>query len=151
MKQLKLTLNRHLELILLLVVLVIILSSCGGNGGGPEEPSEQDLAFEKLSGAWTLNNGGSINLDGNNVSANYAGFTLSFTDGSFTTTNAGDLFPASGTWEWVGEATNQIRTGRGKVVTISTLTTSSFQFSFTKNASNAAAGIDGNYVIALNK
>jgi hypothetical protein len=151
MKQLKLTLNKHLELILLLVVLTIILSSCGGNGGGPDGPSDQDLAFEKLSGAWTLSNGGSITLDGSNVNANYTGFTLSFTNGSFTTTNAGDLFPASGTWEWVGETTNQIRTGRGKVVTISTLTTSSFQFSFTKNASNGAAGIDGNYVIALNK
>jgi len=151
MKQLKIALSRHLEIILFLTVLIIILSSCGGKGGGAEEPTEQDLAFEKLSGAWSLNNGGSITLDGTNVNANYAGFTLSFTDGSFTTTNAGDLFPASGTWEWVGETSNQIRTGRGKIVTISTLTTSNFQFSFTKNASNAAAGIDGNYVISLNK
>jgi hypothetical protein len=151
MKQLKSTLNRHLEFIILLVVLVAILSSCGGKDGEPDGPSDQDLAFEKLSGAWTLSNGESISLDGSNVSANYTGFTLSFTNGSFTTTNAGDLFPASGTWEWVGETTNQIRTGRGKVVTISTLTTNSFQFSFAKNASNAAAGIGGSYVIALNK
>lgn len=151
MRDLKLTINRHLELILLIVVIIAILSSCGGKDDEPEMPSAQDLAFEKLSGAWTLDNGGSINLDGANVSANYAGFALSFTNGSFSTTNAGDLFPATGTWEWVGESTNQIRTGRGKLVTISNLTTSNFQFSFTKSATNSAAGIEGNYAIVLNK
>ncbi|KOF02573.1 hypothetical protein AWW67_01065 [Roseivirga seohaensis] len=145
--------SRHFELLLLAIVILLITASCGGGGGGDDNPgpSEQELAFDKLKGDWGITNNGKIELDGGNVAANYVGFTLSFTNGAFTTTNAGDLFPATGTWEWVGEGTNQIRTGRGKLVTITSLTTTNFEFSFTKTASNSVAGVSGNYVIKVTK
>lgn len=150
-EQLKLKLFKHLELLILLVVVMLIVSSCGGGGDDDPGPTPQELAFEDLAGTWTLANGGSITLDGDDVASSYTGFTLSFTNGGFTTSNAGDLFPATGTWQWVGESTNQITTGRGKQVTIITLTTSAFQFSFTKTATNSVAGVSGNYVIKVVK
>lgn len=153
MNTIKSKVSKHFELLLLAIVILFITASCGGGGGGDDNPgpSEQELAFEKLKGNWGIANNGKIELDGGDVSNNYSDFTLSFTNGSFTTTNAGNLFPATGTWEWIGKETNQIRTGRGKVVTIIALTATNFEFSFTKTSSNAVAGASGNYVIKVTK
>ena len=138
--------------LLVVLMLVFVISACGGGGDdGPSGPTDQEQAQELLEGTWTLNNGGTIVLDGQNVNANYVGFTLVVGDGTFTTTNAGDLFPSTGTWQWVGQTDNQAQTGRGKALTFTTLNATTFAFSFTKTSSNAAAGVSGNYVMTLKK
>jgi hypothetical protein len=134
---------------LLFLVLFISIASCGGGDDGPALPTDQELAQEILEATWSLGGGGAITLDGRNVANNYNGFTLNIADGTFTTTNAGDLFPASGTWQWVGETDNQVRTGEGKEITISDLSETTFTFSFTKSSGNSVAGVSGNYVITL--
>tara|TARA_A100000171_G_C2140113_1_gene154492 strand:- start:430 stop:885 length:456 start_codon:yes stop_codon:yes gene_type:complete len=149
MKDLKLNILKPVFSLLIILMIVVIVSACGGDDG-PSEPTAQEIAQQLLESTWTLENG-SIMLDGQNVSANYTGFTLVVADGSFTTTNAGDLFPAIGTWKWVGQTNNQAETGRGKQLTFSTLDATTFVFSFTKTSSNAVAGVSGNYVITLKK
>lgn len=136
-----------------MILLLLVLSvSCSGDGGGDDEPSPQELTFEKLSGSWALNNGGSITLDGRDVSGNYPGFTLSFTDGGYATTNAGDLFNASGTWNWASETTtNQILLDDGKSIAIQNLSTTQFKFSFAQSDGGVRAGVAGNYTVMVNK
>lgn len=134
-----------------LVIAILGLSSCGSD----DDPTAQELAFEKLSGTWNLANGGSIMIDGQDASLNFAGFSFSFTDGTYSTANAGDLFRATGTWSWQNEAAQSITIDDGKTITIATLTEQQFVFTFTSNGTggvaNSGEGIAGNYTITVNK
>ncbi len=136
---------------LLLSILVIVFASCSGD----EDPTAQQLAFEKLSGSWDLSQGGSIVIDGQDATANFTGFAFTFTDGTYTTTNAGDMFRASGTWEWADEEAQQLSVDDGKTITIVTLTETLFVFTFTSDgnpgAANHGEGIAGNYTITVNQ
>ncbi len=144
--------HRYTHLYLLLMsILVIVFASCGGD----DDPTAQQLAFEKLSGSWDLSQGGSIIIDGQNATANFTGFTFSFTDGAYTTTNSGDMFRASGTWEWTDEEAQQLSIDDGKTITIVTLTETLFVFTFTSDGNagtaNHGEGIAGNYTITVNQ
>lgn len=137
-----------------LVILFLLGSvlSCGSNDDGP--PNAQELAFERLAGTWDLSNGGSIVVDGQDASLNFPGFSLSFTDGGYNTTNAGELFNATGTWSWADEAARMISLDDGKQVTIVNLTEESFVFSFEFDGGGQANLIDstsGSYTISVNK
>ena len=131
-----------------LILSLLIVSGCKDDD--PVGATLQQLAFEKLSGSWTFGADGSIEVDGVDVSANYPGFSLSFANGTYQTTNAADLFDASGTWEWVDTEARQIRLNDGKEITIQTLTLNQFVFTFTF-AGASAAGIAGNYTVTVNK
>lgn len=124
--------------------LAIVFASCGGDDGPSQTP--QEIAQELLETTWTMT---AITLDGSDVSDSYTGLTITIGDGTFTTTNAGDLFPATGTWDWIGETNNMIRTGRGKEITLNTLNETSTILSFLKTTGNQAAGISGSYVITM--
>ncbi len=130
---------------------ILSAMSCGNE----EDPSAQQLAFEKLAGSWDISQGGGIVIDGQDATANFTGFAFSFTDGGYTTTNAGDMFRASGTWEWVNEEAQELSIDDGKTITIITLTETLFVFSFTSDGNagtaNHGEGIAGNYTITVNK
>lgn len=132
-------------LVLSLVMLSLFLgfTSCGGGGGEPEK-TPQEIAQELLLTTWNMT---AITLDGSDVSDLYPGFSITIGDGTFSTTNAGGLFPAQGTWDWVGDSNNMILTGRGKSITLTTLSASSAVLSFVKTSANQAAGSSGSYVI----
>lgn len=127
----------------------------------PPTPQEEQLAI-LIDEVWGDQNGSSSNqaappgtviVDGQDVSVNFIGFSLSFTDGGYTTTGAEDLFKASGTWEWMDEEARMLSLDDGKEVTILELseTVFSFRFTFTSNggAANLVNGISGTYVIRL--
>ncbi|MFY0593867.1 hypothetical protein [Roseivirga sp.] len=121
--------------------------SCGNENTDPDARAE---AFELLSGDWTFGTDGSIILDDQDVSLNYQGFSLSFADGTYQTSNAGDLFNASGTWDWLDENAQQILLDSGEEVTIEELSLVTFRFSFFHSGNNAF-GTRGNYTVTLNK
>lgn len=137
----------------LLAVLLVVGLAC--NPDDNSEPTAQELAFEILSGSWGLTQGGSIVVDGQDLSLNYQGFSVSFTNGSYSTTNAEDLFNASGTWTWVDNEAQMISLDDGKQITIRSLTETEFVFNFSFSGSggqaNHADGIAGSYVITVNK
>ncbi|WP_420385318.1 hypothetical protein [Roseivirga sp.] len=136
------------------LLIVLTIASCGGGGDDtptPPEETPQEIAQALLENNWTVASGGSISLDGSDVSNRYDGFSLDIENGTFTTTNAGDLFPATGTWQWVGTTDNQVTTGNGKSITITELSTTRFVFSFLKTDQNVAAGVPGNYVVTLTR
>lgn len=140
----------HTCILYIMVLAGSLLLSCAGDD--PSGPTAQELAFEKLAGNWTFGTSGSITLDGQDVSLNYPGFSLSFADGTYQTLNAGDLFRASGTWSWANEEAGSVLLDTGEEATIITLTETDFQFSFTHSGTGGeAAGTAGNYVVTLEK
>lgn len=146
MKKLKEELLALEYLIFAIVVMFILTSSCNNDDG----PSLTETAFQQLSGDWSFGVSGQILLDGQNVTLNYPGFTLSFADGTYQTTNGADLFKASGTWQWADNTGTLITIDSGEQLTISTLNLTEFDFSFF-HAGNTRAGIQGNYTISLFK
>lgn len=134
-----------------LLVFIMTVIACG-NDGAPDEPSQQELTFENLAGQWGLPITGGIVVDGVDLSLNYEGFNLSFTDGGYNTSNAGTLFQATGTWEWANESTTtQISLDDGKSINIQNLSTTEFVFSFTHTTGGVSSGTNGSYVVTLNK
>lgn len=130
----------------------VLAAGLACTGDDPVLVSARQLAFERLSGKWAFGTSGSILLDGEDISANYPGFTLSFADGSYQTQNGGDLFSATGSWEFLDEEARMIRLDSGEEITIINLTESEFEFSFLSDGNGgSAAGIGGNYLITLNK
>ena len=137
--------------ILIILAFVVVLSSCKDDDV-PSGPNAKERAFEVLAGNWDLGNGaGRIEVDGTDVSANYPGFSLSFTDGGYTTTNGADLFNANGTWEWGDDEAKTIKVDDGKEVTIVLLNANRFTFTFNHSGTNSAAGIAGNYTVSVVK
>jgi hypothetical protein len=134
----------------LFVICAILMITACEKQGEPDLTIAQIEAFEKLSGNWSLGTAGSIMLDGSNISGNYAGFVLSFTDGGYTTTNAGDLFNATGTWEWSNPDAGEIILDTDRSITINSLTTTQFVFSFTfSGTGSVSSGTGGEYVITV--
>lgn len=132
--------------------LVVLASSCSSDD--PLPTSVRELTFEELSGEWDFGSNGFIRVDGSDVSANYPGFSLSFAEGTYTTSNAGNLFSASGTWEWAGDdrdLAEQINLDDGKVITIEAIGTEVLIFTFTKSDGPVRAGVAGNYRVRVEK
>lgn len=139
----------------LFVIMVLVMLPWFSGCSGDDDPSAQELAFEKLSGSWDLSSGGSVMVDGQNASLNFSGFSFSFTDDAYTTINAGDLFRATGTWTWQDQEAQRIALDDGKNITIVSLTENQFVFSFTFSGTggvvNSGDGIAGNYTVTVTK
>lgn len=129
---------------------VVCLMSCGGGGDdGTDEPSAQERALEDLTGTWRL---ASITVDGNDITANYPGFTFSYTEATYTTVNAKILFKASGTWSWADNTTSTLfNLDDGKSISITLLNQSEFGLAFTHTSGGSAAGVSGNYRITMSR
>ena len=128
---------------------IFSLLGCGGDDGPPPETA-QEKAFKKLSsGSWGLP-GGSIKVDGVDESTQYPGFSLSFTEKGYSSSNGGKLFKPSGTWKWKDGTTDKVITLGTKEITITELTASKLVFTFTFSGA-VAAGISGAYTVTLNK
>ena len=92
---------------------ILQASSCKDDDPqNPEDPEKtaQEKAAEILTtGSWEPQ---AITREGVDVSAEYAGFSVTFTGSNYTTTNGGSAWPASGTWAFDGtSATRIIRDG----------------------------------------
>ena len=128
------------------------LLRCGGDDGPPPEPAQQK-AFKMLKGTWKIS-GGSIKVGGVDESTQYPGFSLSFTEKNYTSSNGGKLFSENGSWSWKDKDPEKAKniTLDGKEITITELTASKLVFTFTfSSGGSVAAGISGNYTVTLSK
>ncbi|MFT6970811.1 MAG: hypothetical protein ACJAXX_001377 [Roseivirga sp.] len=105
----------------------------------------QAHVFEVLSENWGFGPTGSITLHNQDVSLNYSGVALSFTDGTYTTTKGSDLFNATGTW--THELVRHITLDTKEEVSTLELIPGIFDFSFTQVGGAVVAETSGNYVI----
>ncbi|MGW8122345.1 hypothetical protein ACV07N_06755 [Roseivirga echinicomitans] len=147
----KIRLRHTLRAVIFIMLAGLLSTACRSKDDSPAAPTEQELTYEKLAGQWSIPATGGIMVDGVDRSANYQGFQLSFTEKGYTTTNAGNLFKATGTWNWANTSTvNELTLDDGKAISIQSLSTSQFVFSFTKTGS-IKAGSSGSYTITVNK
>ena len=85
--------NRITWLFAISALTIPFLFSCG-----PDDPSPIDLQREELTTApWGEPN---VTRDGLDVSDDFLGFVLTFNQDTYKTTNGGNAWPSSGTWEF---------------------------------------------------
>jgi hypothetical protein len=73
----------------------------------PPTPEEITSALLTASGTtWKMQD---VKVDGVDKSSLFTGLTLKFTAGSYSTTNGGPVWPASGTWTFTSDQATTIR------------------------------------------
>ncbi len=125
---------------------VVISLSCGGDDG----PSPLDQRLEELTATWSLNSVTNDNLD---VTSQFTGFTLTVTGNqTYSTTNGGNAWPASGTFEVLQQNLDILRRDDNVEVNIVSITDTALVLSFNVNSVRGSAhGITGSFVFNLNK
>jgi hypothetical protein len=129
---------------------LVQLSSCANKGEDPG-PSVQDEVKAKLTtpAKWNLL---SVQVDGSDKTSVYAGLTISFTPTGYTTTNGRSLWPASGTWSFVGTDGKRIKREDGTEIGVE-VTDSSLRLSFTWAKTTLGGGrlesISGQHVLTF--
>lgn len=138
-------------------VLCLVMASCKSDDDGTPSKTDKQIQTEKLTKTWGL---GNVTLDG--APMEYTGFELTISanaDGSnktYSTSNGQAAWPASGTWDFVGENYNKILRSDGVEMTVSGLTDSALTLSFTITEETSAGrfgqrvkGVTGDYVFSL--
>jgi hypothetical protein len=138
--------RRRCVLVLLIVMLAGIFPAC----------SDDDAAADPqaaLLNTWALTGDGYIQKDDVDVSGEYQGLTISFqSNGVYTTTEGGDLFPATGTWKWADGSTSALVLDGSWAVTVSGLSTTHLQLSLTHDdgiTSGRKTSLAGDYILSL--
>jgi hypothetical protein len=128
------------------LLLLTVISSC--NDENTPAASKKDLLLR----TWTLTHSGFIRKDGVDVSKTYVDLSVSFQpDGTYTTTQAGELFSSSGTWI-TDEAVSSIALDGEVAITVPELSTTTLRVNMiiTGNPSGGRGlGVDGEYDIQL--
>ena len=122
------------------------LSSCKGD----EAPSAQDLVKSKLTSAtWKIQ---SVKVDGVDQTSVYTGFTLTVTDGNFTTVNGGPAWPASGTWTFTSNDGSRVKRDDGTEIDVEITETTlklTFEWATTTIGSGRSLSVKGKNVFTL--
>jgi len=139
----------RLSLIALTLLMGVIVSSCKEDPKPPK--TDEQLQTEKLVGTWVLDAGANVvTLDGTDVTADWATFTLALGDKTYQTTNAAfaQVWPASGTWAYGASVSTLVRDD-GVEISIS-VTDTSLQLSFDyTDAGGRLNGVTGNWTFKL--
>ncbi|GAB5526038.1 MAG: hypothetical protein Roseis2KO_39100 [Roseivirga sp.] len=125
----------------------LLLSGCK-----KDDPDPQEEQIKALAGTWNLS---SVTNDGSDVTTQYQQFTLTLTtEKTYSTTNGGNPWPASGTFDFPDDiVTDRVTRDDNVVVTISEVSATLLVLSFNVNSvgSGTAAGITGSFTFTLTK
>lgn len=133
-----------------LLVLALVFTSCGSD----DDPESADIDPKTLIvKTWKLN-GGTIEKDGTDVSADYAGLELTFVSaGTYTSKNGGLLFRSSGTWRWKSTDATVLLLDGELEVNVKEITATDFHSQFNLSEDYAAGGrsqgVIGPYEVTL--
>ncbi|VAW28998.1 hypothetical protein MNBD_BACTEROID06-876 [hydrothermal vent metagenome] len=148
MKNLKIT-----SLALLLGLAVIY--SCKTDP--PPEPSPEEAQTALLVGTWAVS---SVTFD--NTARDWAGFSLAFTDGAYTSTGSPSgeegVWKTSGTWQFVGKGTDNVNVNKftrddDVDVSISVIDANNLTltFNYDEAVNGKISGITGSWVFKMTK
>lgn len=104
----------------LVVTLITMVASCKKD----EPASAQEITKQKLlasGSAWKMQ---SVDVDGKDQSSIFKGLTITIGDGTFTTTNGGLVWPASGTWAFTSTDGTIVKRSDGTELKVSVTNTS---------------------------
>ena len=88
-----------------LLLLVIWLSGIFSCNKGKTEVNPQDQVKTKLKGTWTIVFATRDNID---VTSDFNGFSITFTETGYSTNGGGVALPVSGAWAFSGEKTDKV-------------------------------------------
>ena len=121
----------------LFIGLVILSFSCKKNKGGTPAPTEVEKATQLLTGEsvttttvadfWTVS---SVIVDDLDYTFVFEGFTIQFSNNTFSTTNGKIVFDASGSWNFADETAQKIVLSNGVELTLLELTETQLKFEF---------------------
>ena len=136
--------------ILLLAIfgLIIHFSSCDK----VDDPTAQELQLRKLtSKTWSIQ---SVYVDGVDRSSLFDDMQLTIGENTFTTTNGGTVWPASGMWHFSNTQGTVIERGDQVVINIIEVTEVSLKLSLTWTETTLGPGrsksISGEYIFSFN-
>ena len=115
-----------------LLLLLLTLVSCGEESLTKEEQVTQLLIGKSGTAAkvWKMQ---SVDVDGVDQTSIYSGLTIQFSEGQFTATNGGGIWPASGTWTFSSTDASIIKRDDGTEIEVTvTETTLTLKMSWTK-------------------
>ena len=122
-------------------------------GGGDDGPSAEELRLQELTATWSVN---SVINDGQNVTSQFNGFTLTVTSQqTYTTTNGGNAWPAQGTFELVNNNLDVFTRDDNVNISITSISetnlTLTFQITEVRGTASGTEGITGSFTFDLNK
>ncbi|MBL3656192.1 hypothetical protein [Fulvivirga sediminis] len=130
---------------LLFVLLTII--GCGSDDGGP---SEEDTQTALLKGTWTV-----TSVTDGEARTDYSGFTITFTDDTYTTSGGPDLLPFknSDSWSFGSPVTSSISLGAQPMTYTVTNNKLILSFSYTGEGFNNARTeeVEGSWVFEFSR
>ena len=142
------------NLTFLLLVGMLTIMSCGEDP--VKEPTAEEAQLTLLVKKWNNN---TVTLDGSTDQGDWSTFTVTFADGSYTSTGVSDgrelVWPSSGTWAFKGAGTDAVDVNtlvRGDGVEIKvTVDEANLTMSFTYDESinGRTTGIDGAWVFGM--
>lgn len=97
-----------------LFLTIYTMTGCGSDGDDPTPPpvnNQPTLAelrtdvLEKIGATWTSS---SVTRESINVQDDFANFSLTIGEGTYSSQNGKHVWPASGSWSWVDDKTDQI-------------------------------------------
>lgn len=114
------------------MAMALIASACGGDDPAPLTQTQKvTQTLTSTGGTWTPATSGGVTVDGVDVTDElFAGFTITFLEGTYTTTGTSPVWPAEDTWRFKDEtATIIIRGVDQKEVTITEISASQLKLS----------------------
>jgi hypothetical protein len=85
--------------------LIAWLSGIFSCDNGNTVVNPQDQLKTKLKGTWTIV---SATLDNNDITSDFTGFSISFTETGYSISNGGTALPSTGSWAFSGDKTDRI-------------------------------------------
>lgn len=145
---------------LVLVLGLVVLGSC--KDPDPVEPSATEKQLALLVNTWK---NPSVTFNGSSEDSEWTNFTITFSDGGYTTTNISDgrentVWSSTGSWQFKGAGTDALNVntlvrddGVEIAITVSeTDLTMSFSYDESINGrSSGINGLDGNWVFNMTK
>ena len=124
------------------------LSGCGGNDPSPQEKMKSLLT----AGIWTVQ---SVSVNGVDQSSLFKNMTITFADATYTTTNGGLVWPATGSWVFANESATAFTRNDGIDVQLTEVTSSSLKMSLVWSKNTFGPGrissINGTHVFVMGR
>lgn len=137
---------------LAIILVVVSLSGCGESGATDPTPSAQDAIKEKLTAnKWNLQ---TAMVDGTDKTAVYQNLSITFTASSYSSTNGGSIWPATGAWSFNSVDGTSIKRDDGLVITVDVTSTSlKLSFAWSKNTLSGGKieSVSGQHVLQFVK
>lgn len=144
---------------ILALAAVCFLAGCGGSDPEPA-PSQSEKVTQMLTatgGTWTPASSSGITVDGVDVTEDlFPGFTITFQDGTFTTTGTSPVWLREDTWRFKDESATVIIRGQDdKEVVIEQISASqlklTLEWSETTTQGGRKGSLKGKHVFTLSK